>query len=148
MLSTDQKGAIAEAEIVAAAAKCGIAVYKPVSGASRADLIFDVGTRLLRVQCKSAARRGDVVIVRCYSCRRARTGVVRRLYTTSEIDAVAAYCHELDRCYFLPFERFALQAAVQLRLAPTRNNQFRRVVWARDFEFESLHFDPDHVRGP
>ena len=49
MLSTDQKGAIAETAIAHQAIKLGIEVYKPLSGGTRYDLIFDVRTVLLRV---------------------------------------------------------------------------------------------------
>ena len=101
-LSTDQKGAIAESAIVHAATKLGIGVYVPFSDGERYDLIFDLGRRLVRVQCKWAPRQGDVVIVRAYSCRRTADGLRRRGYGAEEIDAIAAYCPELDRCYYLP----------------------------------------------
>ena len=87
------------------------------------------------MQCKWAPRIDDVLVVRCYSCRRGRDGFIRRPYLPDEHDAFAAYCAELDRCYFLPIERFAHQRAIQLRLAPARNNQRRRILWAEDFEF-------------
>ena len=61
--------------------------------------------------------------------------MVRTFYSAEEIDAFAAYCHELDRCYFLPFEIFPGRRAIHLRLAPARNNQRARVNWAKDFEF-------------
>ncbi len=63
MPSTDQKGAIAESAIVCAALKAGVGVWKPVSDGERYDLILDVNGRLLRVQCKWAPRRGDVLSV-------------------------------------------------------------------------------------
>ena len=90
MLSTDQKGAIAEAAIAAAAIRLGVGVSKRL-GPQRYDLIFDLGSRLLRVQCKWAIRNDDVVVVRCRSCRRGRNGFVRRDYTRDEVDAIAAY---------------------------------------------------------
>ena len=52
-----------------------------------------------------------------------------------EIDAIAAYCAELDACYLLPLALSVGRAAVQLRLSPTRNNQRRRINWAKDYEF-------------
>ena len=52
MLTTDQKGAVAETAVVHAATKLGIGVYKPVSDGERYDLIFDLGAELVRVQCK------------------------------------------------------------------------------------------------
>jgi hypothetical protein len=136
-LTTNQKGAIAETAIVHQAVKLGVEVYSPVVEGGRYDYIFVVGAELIRVQCKWAARRGAVVVVPCYSARRARSGVLRRFYTPDEIDAFAAYCAELDRCYFLPLERFGGRSAIQLRLERSRNNQRARVNWAADYEFEA-----------
>ena len=56
MLTPDQKGAIAESSIAAAAIKLGIGVLEPLSDGRRYDLIFDVGSQLLRVQCKWAVQ--------------------------------------------------------------------------------------------
>jgi hypothetical protein len=97
--------------------------------------IFDLRPRLVRVQCKWATRRGDVVGVRAYSCRRAADGLIRRGYSSEEIDAIAAYCLELDACYFIPLDAIDNQRVVQLRLRPTRNNQRRRIRWAEEFDF-------------
>lgn len=135
VLSTDQKGAIAETAIVHEATRLGIAVFKPVNDGGRCDMIFDVRGRLIRVQCKWATRNGDVIGVRCYSSRRSSSGQVKRPYTSAEIDAFAAYCGDLARCYFLPIECFSGRTCVQLRLAPARNNQKRGINWADEFEF-------------
>ena len=135
MLTTDQKGAIAETAIAHAATKLGIEVYRPVAEGGRFDLIFLLGDELVRVQCKWAPRQGDVVVVRCYSNRRAREGFRRRRYTPQEIDAFAAYCPELESCYFLPIELFPRRSQILLRLSPTQNNQRLGVHWAEDFEF-------------
>ena len=72
-LTTNQKGAIAEAAITKAAFELGIEVYRPAIEGGRYDMIFALENgRLLRVQCKWAARHKDVLLIRCYSCRRAR----------------------------------------------------------------------------
>src|SRR3954470_17527611 len=52
MLTTNQKGAVAETAIAHEAIKLGIGVYRPVAD-ERADLILDLRPRLLRVQCKT-----------------------------------------------------------------------------------------------
>jgi hypothetical protein len=133
VLSTDQKGAIAETAIIHAAVKMGIPVSRPVLP-TRYDLIFDVGNRLLRVQCKWAVRDGDVISVRCYSARRSRHGIVKRSYSPDEVDAFVAYCLDVDRCYFLSLDRFSQQRAIQLRLSPTLNNQQLGINWAAEHE--------------
>jgi hypothetical protein len=134
VLTTDQKGAIAESAITAAAVRAGVGVSRPIAP-QRYDLVFDVGMSLLRVQCKWAALRQNVVIVRCRTCRRGPDGFVRRDYESSEIDAIAAFCEELGACYFLPIADFDRRSVIQLRLAPSRNNQRCGVNWAEDFDF-------------
>jgi hypothetical protein len=135
-LTTDQKGAIAEAEIAAAALTLGIGVSRPLSD-QRYDLIFDLPTGLLRVQCKWAVRFGEIVVINCRRCRRNRDGLLQRSYRRGEIDVIAAYCAELDACYLLPLSMSVGRTAVQLRLRPTRNNQRRLINWAKDFEFDA-----------
>jgi hypothetical protein len=136
VLTTDQKGAIAEAEIAAAAIRLGVGVSKTLSPL-RYDLIFDVRSELLRVQCKWASQFGNVIVVRCRTCRRGRHGFVRRDYGSDEIDAIAAYCGELGRCFFLPVDRFDRRSAIQLRLTPARNMQRNGINWAEEFAFEA-----------
>ena len=140
-LSTDQKGAIAESAIVHAAIKLGIGVYRPLSHGERYDLILDVRSNLLRVQCKWAYQKGDVIGIRAYSCRRSRDGLLRRAYNPSEVDAFAAYCLPLDRCYWFPMEWLRGRKVVHLRLRPTRNNQRAGVNWADDFALDRLAFE-------
>ena len=52
-----------------------------------------------------------------------------------EAGAGVAYSEHMRRCYLLPFEEVPRGATVQLRATPTRNNQERRIRWAKDFEF-------------
>jgi hypothetical protein len=142
MLTTDQKGAIAEMGIAWHAFKLGVDVYRPIAEGGRCDFIFDFDEKLWRVQCKWATRYEDVLVVRCCSNRRAREGLRRRPYSADEIDAFAAYCAELDRCFFLPFASFPRRAAIQLRLAPTRNNQKLGINWADDYDFAATLAQP------
>jgi PD-(D/E)XK endonuclease len=136
VLTTDQKGAIAETAIAHAAIELGVGVSRPI-GDERYDLIFDLRPRLIRVQCKWAMRHGDVIVVRCYGNRRTAEGLRRSFYSADEIDAFAAYCRELQICYLLPIELFAGRTQVYLRLRPTRNNQRSLVNWANEYEFDA-----------
>lgn len=135
MLTTDQKGAIAETAIAHAATVLGIEVYRPIAEGGRFDMVFLLGEELVRVQCKWARRIGDVIIIRCYSCRRAREGMRKRLYTPHEIDAFAAFSPDTGKCYYLPLDQIGTRSHIQLRLGPTKNNQRLGVHWAEDFEF-------------
>ena len=136
VLTTDQKGAVAEQAVAFQAMKLGLGVFLPL-GDERYDLILDLRPRLLRVQCKWAVRRDDVILIRTRRCRRGPDGFIHRQYEPGEIDAIGAYCAEVDRTYLLPPEMSVGRALVQLRLAPTRNNQQRLINWARDYEFEA-----------
>jgi hypothetical protein len=122
-------------------------VYAPAfNTGARYDLIFELRDRLLRVQCKWASLARDVVVVRCYSTRRARDGLRKRVYTADDTDVVVAYCRDLDRCFVLGTSRFARHPETRLRIRPCRNNQRRGVLWADDFGLETLRFQ-EH-QGP
>ena len=133
MLTTNQKGLVAETAIVHECIKRGIGVARPLDDAPY-DLILDLGPKLLRVQCKWAAQRGGVVVIWTRRCRRGPEGHIHRSYGPAEIDAIAAFCPDTGRCYLLPHELSVDRALVQLRLAPTRNNQSQGIRWARDHE--------------
>jgi hypothetical protein len=134
-LTTNQKGAIAESAITAHAVRYGIDVYRPAVEGGRCDLVFGLGARLLRVQCKWAVRHGQVVSVVVHTSRRAPGGGhIRTPYTEHDIDGIAAYCAELDRCYLLPISLVSGKKQIYLRLAPARNNQMRKLNFAELYE--------------
>ena len=140
--SPDEKGTIAEMAIVLAATKLRIGVLKPVNEGLRYDLVFDVGERLHRVQCKWANRQGNVIVVNARTFRRTRTGYVRTCYTSDEIDLLVAYCAATDRCYAFTPGDFHGRWALHLRLEPPRNNQRAGIRWAHDYELERLDWAP------
>jgi hypothetical protein len=133
VLTTDQKGALAEQAIAFEALTHGAGVSRPL-GDERYDLVLDLRPELLRVQCIWAVRRGDVVVIMCRTNRRGLNGIIPRRYGEGEIDAIAAYCQANGECYLLPKELSVMRTGVQLRLSPSRNNQSTRINWARDFE--------------
>ena len=135
MPTSNQLGAVAETAIVFHAARLGVGVLRPVTDGFRYDLVFDVDGRLMRIQCKWAQRQGDVVVVRCRTSRRGPEGFIRRCYSAEEVDGVAAYCADLDRCYLVPPQLFAGRTMVLLRLAAAKNNQRARIHWAENYEF-------------
>jgi prevent-host-death family protein len=146
--SPNHKGNVAELAIAAEAAKLGIPVLKPLTEHERYDLVFEVGGRLLRVQCKWAPRKGDVILVPSqgswYSPGR---GYVRTSYSPDEVDLIAAYCEELGACYVIPVKDFPGQTQFHLRLAPARNGQRAALHFADDFRLGAVAQLAERRRG-
>lgn len=141
-LSSTQKGAAAEAEIAAAAIRLGLVVLQPLGDGSRYDLAIDTRRRLLRVQCKWGSRQGDVIVARCITSRHTPSGYRRTTYSANEVDAIAVYSPDTDRCYLLPVHEVEGCATISLRLGPTRNNQALNVRWASDYLLETAVSQP------
>jgi hypothetical protein len=137
MHSTNEKGAIAELEIAAAAIKLGVSVYKPLSEHSRADLMFEIGDGLWRVQCKwgrlSPSR--DTARITVGGCSCSPHGYVRTTDSEHEVDLFAIYCGELDRSFLLPVSAVAGKHELWLRLTPARNSQRSCITLADEFDF-------------
>jgi hypothetical protein len=60
-LTPSQKGGVAELKIAATAAELGYDVYRPMPEGTRCDLVLGCHDRLVRIQCKSAHRDGDMI---------------------------------------------------------------------------------------
>lgn len=136
-MNSNHKGAIAEAEIAAAATRLGIPVLRPMADHGRYDLGFEIGDCLLRVQCKWGRLDADgrVIIVALQGSRHTPNGYVFSSYREQEIDLLAVYCGELDRCYLLQSMLVVNRRAIQLRIEPPRNGQRACINLAADYEF-------------
>jgi PD-(D/E)XK nuclease superfamily protein len=135
MLNPSMKGALAEQMIVAEAIRAGVFVLRPIAEGARYDLMFDVDGLLRRVQVKSAARKGDVIVVGTRTCRYTPRGYVRTTYDASEIDAIAVYCQDTNGCYYIPIADVRGRSMIHLRLAKARNNQEFAISYAADYDF-------------
>ena len=139
MLSTNQKGAIAETAIAHEAIRLGIEVYRAVAGVGRFDLIFAFeDASLARVQCKWAPLHRGAIRVRCCSSGRSGEGFWKRPYTAEEIDAIAAYCPDNERRYYVPIDRASGHELISLRLAPAKNHQAKGILLASDYELGAI----------
>jgi prevent-host-death family protein len=137
VLSTNQKGTIAELKIAAAAAELGIPVLRPMTDHCRFDLAFEVGERILRVQCKwgSLDDEGAVIRVNLQTFFLTYGRQRRRAYAENEIDLLGVYCGGVDRCYLLPSALVAGRRQIHLRLRPTRNGQRACLNDAAEYDF-------------
>ena len=122
---------------MAAATELGVSVLRPVQEHGRYDLAFEIGDRILRVQCKWGAldEAGAVIKVSLQSCCLTPAGYVRTPYGSDEIDLVAVYCGELDRCYLLPSALACGRTSAYLRLVPPKNGQRACINLSSEFEF-------------
>ena len=135
-MNSNQKGAIVEAAIAYQAVLAGVEVFTPASEHSRADLIFGIGSELFRVQCKSARRTEEVLVVTLAGSRHTPGGYVRSKYSAEEVDLVAAHCIELGRSFLLPFDVAAEgKSVLHLRLSPPKNGQRAAIHYASEYEF-------------
>ena len=118
VLSTNRKGAIAETAIAAAATKLGVSVLRPIVDHARYDLAFEMGGRILRVQCKWGGLHDDGAVIKVSSGARGvrrRVTYIRR-YTEDEIDLVAVYCPSSTAATFCRSLSRSVGAAIHLRL--------------------------------
>jgi hypothetical protein len=60
-----------------------------------------------------------------------------RWYTREEVDVIAVFCPDVDRCYVLDPDLFDGRRTVHLRLAPSRNNQHLGINWAAEHELDA-----------
>jgi PD-(D/E)XK nuclease superfamily protein len=135
--SSNHKGSVAELAIATAAAKQGIQVLMPMTEHGRYDLAFEIGAQIMRIQCKWARQRDDVVIVNLATSRHTPlNGYRRSTYSAAEVDAVIAYCGDLDRCYFFPIAEIEGRSSIFLRLSPAKNGQRAAINFAKDYEFD------------
>jgi PD-(D/E)XK endonuclease len=72
---------------------------------------------------------------------------IGRLTTAQEIDAIAAYCHQLKKCYLLPISLVGQRREVSLRLSRARNNQRKGLNSAFDYELGAIAQLGERVTG-
>jgi prevent-host-death family protein len=138
---------VAELAIAKEAASLGLSVFAPLTEHERFDLVVGLAGNLLRVQCKWANCKGDVIPVHLASSRRGPDGYIRRNYSPSEVDAIGIYCGDLDRCFLVPIELIAGQWAMQLRLAPPRNGQRAALHFADEYDLGAVAQLAERRRG-
>jgi prevent-host-death family protein len=140
VLTSNDKGNIAEAAIALEAIKLGIDVLKPMAEHGRYDLALDLGGGLLRVQCKwgSLDRALGVICVRVGGSRHTPSGYVTSTYSTEEIDAIAVYCAELAEAFLIPIDVAAGKRQLHLRLDPPRNGQRACINLAGDYRLGAI----------
>lgn len=140
-------GAVTTAKVMAALIAANKIVLAPCIQVRPYDLVIEESGRFYRVQCKTGRLFRGAVCFRPHRLRAARreTGWERRVTNYKGlVDFFGIYCPENDRVYLVPINITGLRAC-SLRVEPARNNQSRRIRWARDYEV--LPADDSTVRS-
>ncbi len=123
-------GNLSEGVVLSAYLSAGFTVSIPFGAGASYDLVVDAGSRLFKIQVKTAwVSRGCVL----YKSQRRRpgAGLTRRRYSAGEVDYFAAYCPPTEAVYVVPAANHGFEG--RLRLEPVKNGQSKMVKWAADF---------------
>ena len=124
----------------------GLDLLIPFGENTRYDLVVDLDSRLVRVQCKTGRlRNGAVFFATCSAYGHHRNPQAHRRDYADEIDYFAIYCPETSGVYLIPIEDVPSKSSAALRVKPASNNQSRRVRLASRYAVGSVTVAP---RGP
>lgn len=139
MKNTSKIGEISLAQVLAALVRSGKSVLVPFGDSKRYDFVIeDESGQFFRVQCKTGkVQNGVVWFPTCSIHARSRTGqkTARRSYA-GQVDFFGVFCPSNGRVYLIPLTDLAKHAAF-LRIEATKNNQKKRIRWAKDYELAS-----------
>ena len=138
-MHTKDVGDIAEVAITLNALKKGWSVSKPVGENQRYDLILDDGVSLLKVQCKSAKLKQEIISASLTRMTRLKDKYKRETYTEQEIDAFGIYCPDIQQCFLIKIKELTVdgkaQGSVNLRLKESTGNNQHHIRLAKDYMF-------------
>lgn len=112
-------------------------VLLPFGENQRYDLVIDDHGRYTRVQCKTGRLRDGAI--RFHTCSvtyhhpNNRGTLYYRHDYRDAADLFGVYCPENDKVYLVPVDAVGAVEGF-LRIDPTRNNQAKKIRWAKDYE--------------
>lgn len=112
--------------------KRGYRVLVPFGVNQRYDLVLDCDGSFLKAQCKTGRLRDGVIQFSAQSIQ-SNTRRTRVRGYAGEVDLFIVYCTENQRVYVIPSEEVP-NCGMYLRIDPPRNQQCKRVRWAKDYE--------------
>lgn len=129
-MNTTEKGNLTELKIAVRLLESGKTVLRSIGEGCRYDLVIDEKGKFTRVQCKTGRLRNGVIVFNCVSQYAWKKEY--RSYNGSA-DLFGVYCPETAKCYLVPVELLTRKGGC-LRVAPVKNNQTKKVRFAKDFE--------------
>jgi len=129
-MNTKDTGEIAESRIIFEFKQRGYAVLTPFGDNQSYDIMVDLGDDVLRVQVKSAWTDDGKVKFNTDRISQ-RTSNESQTYSADEIDGFAAYCPDLDSCYWVDIND-ARKSRMYLRYEDAKIDH-PSIVWADDY---------------
>ena len=132
---TNWVGDISESAIITRFLQLGYVVLTPYGGNQRYDLVIeDAEGKFWRIQCKTGRIDEGGTALRFSTSISNVTGKNRqpRNYR-GQCDYFAVYNERLNKVYLIPVDQVGTTRA-SLRLAPSKNNQDKNILWAKDYE--------------
>jgi hypothetical protein len=113
-----------EGVVLSAYLNAGFNIGLPFGTGASYDLVVDNGSRLFKIQVKTAWVNNGCVV---YKSERRHPGrsLTRRAYVDGEVDYFAVYCPTTENIYAVPAGNHGVQG--RLRLNPVRNGQSKLV---------------------
>ena len=113
----------------------GFEVLQPLSDDLRYDLAYYVEetAELVRIQCKAGRYDSDKGCVIFKNFNRSGGRTERKSYI-GDAEYFGVYCAELNKVYLVPIDIVPYASEVGLRVQAAKNNQQKKVIWAKDYE--------------
>jgi hypothetical protein len=113
----------------------GLEVLQPLGDHLRYDLAYylEETAELVRIQCKAGRYDSNKGCVFFKNFNRSGGRGKRRGYV-GDAEYFGVYCAELNKVYLVPVDIATYSSEVSLRVDPPKNNQEKKIVWARDYE--------------
>jgi hypothetical protein len=131
MHDTFEKGDLGQAKITCDLIDQGYEILVPYSATSPFDLVVYKDGQFTKVQVKYRGVYRGAIYVPCSRTVQTWNGVKRRGYLAHEVDVVAIYCPDTDKCYYV---KYVVGRNITLRITPPKNNQKAKVRLAADHE--------------
>ena len=133
--NTTARGDLAELAVATALVRAGKRLLRPVSSATRYDLVIDNDDgSFTRIQCKTGVFRHGRIEFRLYSVSGHRP---RAVSYRGQVDAFGVYCPDTKEAYLVPVAALgACDSMASIRVLPPKNGQVTRLRLARDYLIE------------
>lgn len=129
-MNTKAIGDVSTSMVTAFLLRKGETVLTPFGDKDRYDLVIDRKGSFFRIQCKTGRLKNGVITFNACSIN-IRTS--KRENYRDQIEFFGVYCPDNHGIYLVPVYSVPLTTG-SLRVDPSKNNQQKGVLWAKEFE--------------